>query len=66
MVSALEEGAKSIDFTKLVEWLTKELSGFYNIEEHANAISGVFKCYCSLYNSSSLHEMQNPMSSSEY
>ncbi len=43
MFTALDEGAKSIEFTKLIEWLTKELSGFYNIEELANAISGGFK-----------------------
>ncbi len=40
MIQALEEGAKSVELTKLVEWITKELSGFYGLEDHVNAVSG--------------------------
>ncbi|XP_014282273.1 protein FAM98B [Halyomorpha halys] len=35
----VEEWPVSIEFTKLVEWLTKELQYFCNLEEHVNAIS---------------------------
>ena len=40
MTKALDEGAKSVEITKVVQWATKELSGFYGIEDHVNAISG--------------------------
>jgi len=42
--TALEAGAKSQDFTQLVEWATTELSKFYGIEEHVNAISDPEDC----------------------
>ena len=37
--SAIAEGPKSIPFTQLVEWLTKELQFLYSLDEHVNAIS---------------------------
>lgn len=42
MTKALDEGPKCVELTKVVEWATTELSGFYGIEDHVNAISG----YC--------------------
>ncbi|KAK7576011.1 hypothetical protein V9T40_012297 [Parthenolecanium corni] len=37
--SAVAEGPKSIPYTQLVEWLTKELQFLYSLDEHVNAIS---------------------------
>ena len=42
MTKALDEGPKSVELTKVIEWATTELSAFYGIEDHVNAISG----YC--------------------
>lgn len=37
--SAIAEGPKSVPYTQLVEWLTKELQFLYSLDEHVNAIS---------------------------
>ncbi|XP_064212359.1 protein FAM98A isoform X3 [Tribolium castaneum] len=38
--SALQEGAKNVEFTKLVSFLTNELRALLNIDEEVNPISG--------------------------
>lgn len=35
----ISEGPKSIAFTQLVEWVTKELQFLYSLDEHVNAIT---------------------------
>ena len=42
ITKALDDGSKSVELTKVVEWATTELSGFYGIEDHVNAIAGYF------------------------
>ena len=37
---AIEEGATSPEYTKLVEWVTTELRGFFGLEEKVSAVSG--------------------------
>ena len=37
--AAVEIGPKSIEYTKAVEWLTKELQYFCKLDEHVNAIT---------------------------
>ena len=49
MAKAVEDGPQSVELTKVVEWATKELSGFYDIEDHVNAISGNFLDFEALY-----------------
>ena len=39
---AIAGGASSPEYTKLVEWLTKELCGYTGIEEHVCAIQSEF------------------------
>lgn len=39
--AALEQGPKSVDFTKFVEWLTIELAMLCGLEDHVNAIISV-------------------------
>jgi hypothetical protein len=36
---ALDGGPKSLEYTGLVEWLSKELKTFCKLDEHVNAIS---------------------------
>lgn len=38
--SALAEGPKSVEYTYLVEWLSKELQLLCSLDEHVNAITG--------------------------
>ena len=37
--SAVDEGARSSDFTKLIEWITNELAAFTGIEDKVNTIT---------------------------
>ena len=37
---ALESGPSSVDYTKLIEWVTTELGAFHNIDYQVNAVSG--------------------------
>jgi len=39
----VEEGANSVDFTKLVEWATKELSSFTGLDEHVQSIGCMYE-----------------------
>lgn len=36
---AVDEGPKSIEYTKIVEWLSKELKFLSSLEEHVHAIT---------------------------
>ena len=36
----VEKGANSVHYTKVVEWLTKELGDFYGLDDKVNAVSG--------------------------
>lgn len=36
---AIQGGAKSVDYTKVVEWLTKELQYLLSLDEHVMATS---------------------------
>lgn len=36
--SAVAEGPKSIEYSRLVEWLSKELKFLCSLDEHVNAI----------------------------
>lgn len=38
----IEKGPTSVEFTKLVDWLTKELGEFYGIDDCVNAITSEF------------------------
>ena len=35
----MEEGAKSVAYTGLVEWLSKEISALAKLDEHVNTIT---------------------------
>ncbi len=39
LAKAINDGPKSIAYTKLVEWITKELQILYSLDEHVNAIT---------------------------
>ena len=45
LCTAAELGAASVELSKLIEWATKELAIFANIEEHVNAISSNYTEY---------------------
>jgi Protein of unknown function (DUF2465) len=38
LAKALDEGAKSTDFTQLISWLSLELKSFCSLDEHINPI----------------------------
>ena len=40
LLQSLEEGPSSIQFTKLIEWVTTELANFAEVDDHVQAISG--------------------------
>lgn len=48
--AAVEEGTNSVDFTKLVEWLTTELAELAALEDHVRAVSGRLLNCCMLLN----------------
>jgi len=48
---ASNEGPRSIQYTQLVEWLTKEIKGFTGLEDYVSAINGtnnITSSYCLL------------------
>lgn len=40
--NAVKDGPKSIEYTKIVEWLSKELKVLGKLEDHINAISSKY------------------------
>ena len=43
---AVNEGPRSIQYTQLVEWITKELKEFTGLEDYVSAINGMFVSHC--------------------
>lgn len=56
--AAVEEGTNSVDFTKLVEWLTTELAELAALEDHVRAVSGRLLNCCMLLDWSGIVHMR--------